>query len=66
MLAPLFASDVRLGHFLLQDLPRMAFRPPRWATEARRPPWACATNEGLERLPEDPNQGHLRLLRGRT
>src|SRR6266404_9976853 len=46
--------------------PPHGLREPGRATETRRPPSVCATNEGLGRLSVDPNQRHLRLLKGRT
>jgi len=46
--------------------PAYGLREPRWTAQTRRPPWACATNGGLEGLSANPNQGHLRLLKGRT
>ncbi len=37
----------------------------RGATETRRPPSACATNEGLESVSAGPSREHLRHLRAR-
>lgn len=56
-------QPIAVHRLFWRTLPSGGPREPGRAAETRRPPWACATNEGLERLSADPSQGHLRLLR---